>query len=96
LIAVTTCSWFAANVGRRRQISIAIPVASINIFFIYLYAIFNALLFISRGTIIAQNNHTQVFYILAPINSTAILISSLALIGTQFITGYYSKHIIII
>ena len=85
---------------------IAMPTAFnmpiLTFFHISIHAIFKALLFITRGTIIVQNNHNQdlrlygLFHTLAPINSTAILISSIALMGVPFLTGYYSKHIIII
>jgi len=82
-------------------IPIAINIPILRFFHISAHAIFKALLFIRAGTLISENNHTQdlrlfgKFNTLSPIASRAILISSTALIGIPFITGYYSKHRII-
>jgi len=80
-------------------ITINIPI--LRFFHIAAHAIFKALLFISAGTLIIQNDHKQdirlfgSFSKLTPLTSSSIIISSIALIGIPFITGYYSKHKII-
>jgi len=80
-------------------ITINIPI--LRFFHIAAHAIFKALLFISAGTLIIQNCHKQdirlfgSFSKLTPLTSSSIIISSIALIGIPFITGYYSKHKII-
>ena len=82
-------------------IPMAINMPILRFFHISAHAIFKALLFYRAGVLISENNHTQdlrlfgKFNIFRPITSTAILISSTALIGMPFITGYYSKHRII-
>jgi len=55
----------------------------------------------SAGRLMLKNNHNQdlrlygISFFSTPIISSAMLISSIALIGISFIRGYYSKHIII-
>jgi len=81
-------------------LSIKIPI--LRFFHMLTHAIFKALLFIASGVFISQSNHNQdlrlygVSYNFIPVTSSAILISSLALIGIPFIRGYYSKHAIIL
>jgi len=82
-------------------IPITINIPILRFFHIAAHAIFKALLFISAGTLIIQNDHKQdirlfgSFSKLTPLTSSSIIISSIALIGIPFITGYYSKHKII-
>ena len=82
-------------------IPLAIKIPILRFFHISTHAIFKALLFISAGRLMLKNNHNQdlrlygISFFSTPVISSAMLISSIALIGISFIRGYYSKHIII-
>jgi len=89
-----------------RQLGLIITCLRLNIpiltfFHIITHAIFKALLFITAGCLIINNNHNQDLRLyrqysnISPITSSSIIISTIALAGIPFITGYYSKHTII-
>jgi len=89
-----------------RQLGLIIIPLGVNIpilrfFHIVIHAIFKALLFIRAGTLISYNNHNQdlrlygSFFTYTPITTSRIIISSSALIGVPFLSGFYSKHAII-
>jgi len=74
---------------------------SISLFHLANHAVFKALLFLSAGCVIHGLSDEQdlrkfggLLYIL-PVSYVMILIGSLALIGTPFLTGFYSKDCIL-
>jgi len=74
-----------------------------NLTFLHMstHALFKALLFITAGSLISINHHNQdlrtygQYFNLSPITASSILISTTALAGIPFMSGYYSKHAII-
>jgi NADH-ubiquinone oxidoreductase chain 5 len=89
-----------------RQLGLIISAISLNLpqlatFHIITHAMFKALLFITAGTIISKNNHYQdirrfgIGLNSTPITTTSASISLLALSGTPFLAGFYSKDVII-
>jgi NADH-ubiquinone oxidoreductase chain 5 len=74
---------------------------SVSLFHLANHAVFKALLFLSAGCIIHGLNDEQdlrkmggLLYIF-PVSFIMILIGSLALVGTPFLTGFYSKDCIL-
>ena len=74
---------------------------SVSIFHVANHAVFKALLFLSAGCIIHGLSDEQdlrkmggLMYIF-PVSYVMVLIGSLALIGTPFLTGFYSKDCIL-
>ncbi len=82
-------------------IAIAITNPTIAFFHLITHAIFKALLFLCAGTIIFLYSHNQDLRMFGnsvrslPITNAALLISSSALIGIPFLSGFYSKDLII-
>jgi NADH-ubiquinone oxidoreductase chain 5 len=74
---------------------------SVSLFHLANHAVFKALLFLSAGCVIHGLSDEQdlrkmggLFHIF-PVSAIMILIGSLALIGTPFLTGFYSKDCIL-
>jgi len=74
---------------------------SVSMFHLANHAVFKALLFLSAGCVIHGLSDEQdlrkmgsLLYIF-PVSSVMILIGSLALVGTPFLTGFYSKDCIL-
>lgn len=88
-----------------RQIGIiifSISIGSVNIAFFHLitHALFKSLIFITAGIIIHNSSYQDIRHIgvinfISPITPIIMMISSIALIGIPFISGFYSKDIII-
>ena len=74
---------------------------SIAIFHLFTHAFFKALLFLGAGSVIIAMHHEQNIWQMGnlrkymPITFWTGLIGSLALIGTPFFSGFYSKDLII-
>ena len=74
---------------------------SVAIFHLVTHAFFKALLFLGAGSVIIAMHHEQDMRKMGnlkkymPITYATMLIGSLALIGTPFLSGYYSKDAII-
>jgi NADH-ubiquinone oxidoreductase chain 5 len=74
---------------------------SVSMFNVANHAVFKALLFLSAGCIIHGLSDEQDLRKMGgllnifPVSSTMILIGSLALVGTPFLTGFYSKDCIL-
>ena len=89
-----------------RQLGLIILAIGINIpklaySHIITHALFKALLFICAGSLINYHNHTQDLRWIGittsqiPITTTCITVANIALCGLPFISGFYSKDIII-
>nr|YP_009730147.1 NADH dehydrogenase subunit 5 [Ophiomastix mixta]QHT54190.1 NADH dehydrogenase subunit 5 [Ophiomastix mixta] len=82
-------------------IAIGIGANSLALFHICTHAFFKALLFLCSGSIIHQANNEQDlrkignYSSLLPFTTSAIIIGSLALSGTPFLGGFYSKDLIL-
>lgn len=82
-------------------LSISFNISILTFFHISTHAIFKALLFITAGCLIINNNHNQDLRIYGqysytrPVITSSILISLTAIAGVPSISGYYSKHLII-
>lgn len=97
IIAYSTCS----QLGYMYLISIypTIPT-NISIYHLYTHGFFKALLFLSAGIIIHNNNEQDIRRINLTIRNNPysylfLLFSSLSLIAIPYSSGYYSKEIII-
>lgn len=96
VIAYSTCS----QLGYMIFIS-GLSHYSVSMFHLANHAVFKALLFLSAGCVIHGLSDEQdlrkmggLFHIF-PVSSIMILIGSLALVGTPFLTGFYSKDCIL-
>ena len=96
VIAYSTCSQLGYMV-----FSCGMSNYAISLFHLVNHAFFKALLFLSAGAIIHSLNDEQDMrkmgglQKLLPFIYTSILIGSLALVGFPFLTGFYSKDIIL-
>jgi len=80
---------------------IGLSFYSLSLFHLFNHAFFKALLFLTAGSIIHILSDEQDFrkagYLFksSPISYLSIIIGSLALMGIPFITGFYSKDVIL-
>jgi len=96
IIAYSTCSQLGYMV-------LACGLSAYNVAFFHLvtHAFFKALLFLSAGSIIhALNNEQDIRKMgglrhVLPYTATVMLVGSLALIGFPFLSGFYSKDLIL-
>lgn len=97
LIAYSTCSQLGYMV-----FSCGLSLYSLSLFHLFNHAFFKALLFLSAGSIIHSLNNEQDFRRMGgllkilPNSYISILIASLSLCGFPFLSGFYSKELIIV
>ena len=96
IIALSTCSQLGYMV-----FSCGASLYSQSFFHLIDHAFFKALLFLSAGSVIAVARNEQdirkmgAFVSYLPMTSVSMILSSLSLSGVPFLTGYYSKDLII-
>tara|TARA_R110002050_G_scaffold11068_1_gene37666 strand:+ start:10085 stop:11929 length:1845 start_codon:yes stop_codon:yes gene_type:complete len=96
IIAFSTCSQLGYM-----MMAIGATAYSAALFHLVTHAFFKALLFLSAGSVIslAKGEHDvrkmPEFGFKAPVTYIMMLIGSLALIGAPFLSGYYSKDLIL-
>lgn len=82
-------------------VALGVSAYSVAIFHLMTHAFFKALLFLAAGSVIIAMHHDQDIRNMGglkkymPITWITFLIGSLALIGTPFLSGFYSKETII-
>jgi NADH:ubiquinone oxidoreductase subunit 5 (subunit L)/multisubunit Na+/H+ antiporter MnhA subunit len=96
IIAYSTCSQLGYMV-----FSCGLSAYNVSLFHLFNHAFFKALLFLSAGSVIHALSGEQDIrkmgglYKIMPFSYTSILIASLALAGFPFLSGFYSKDIIL-
>lgn len=96
IIALSTLSQLGVIIIR---LSLNLP--TLAFFHLITHAMFKALLFICAGTLIHLHAHSQDLRFIGalssqiPLSVSALLIANLALCGSPFIAGFYSKDLII-
>jgi len=96
IIALSTLSQLGVILS-----TLGLGLPSLAFFHLITHALFKALLFISAGSLIHHFIHAQDLRTIThstpqtPISSSSILIASLALCGTPFLSGFYSKDLIL-
>nr|YP_009988596.1 NADH dehydrogenase subunit 5 [Pharyngocirrus uchidai]QNM39907.1 NADH dehydrogenase subunit 5 [Pharyngocirrus uchidai] len=96
IIALSTLSQLGVMMA-----SLGLGLPLLAFFHLITHALFKALLFLCGGAIIHMNGHSQdlrtvgaVFH-QSPMLTTALLTANLALCGTPFLAGFYSKDVIL-
>ena len=96
VIAYSTCSQLGYMV-----FACGVSAYSVSLFHLFNHAFFKALLFLSAGSVIHaladEQDLRKMGAVISrqPMTYSAMLIGSLALMGTPFLTGFYSKDTII-
>lgn len=96
IIALSTLSQLGVMIS-----TLALALPGLTFFHLITHALFKALLFICAGTLIHHSLHAQDLRQItntntqAPITSSAMLVANLALCGTPFLSGFYSKDLIL-
>jgi NADH-ubiquinone oxidoreductase chain 5 len=96
IIALSTLSQLGLIIA-----TLALGISTLATFHLLTHALFKALLFICAGTIIHFFHHTQDLRHTGnapsqlPLTTSAITIANLALCGTPFLAGFYSKDLIL-
>jgi len=96
IIALSTLSQLGVIIVR-----LAINMPIFTLFHLLTHALFKALLFICAGSIIHLHHHSQDLRFIGNIShqipsiTSAILIANLALCGSPFLAGFYSKDMIL-
>nr|WNO18558.1 NADH dehydrogenase subunit 5 [Pectinodonta sp.] len=96
IIALSTLSQLGVMMA-----SIAMSLPLLALFHLFTHALFKALLFICAGTIIHSNSNTQDIRLMGnlwsqlPLTTTLLNIANLSLCGMPFLSGFYSKDLIL-
>ena len=96
VIALSTLSQLGVII-----VSLGLGAPLLALFHLITHALFKALLFLCAGTLIHLHHHSQDLRFIGnlinqtPIISSAIIVSNLALCGTPFLAGFYSKDAIL-
>lgn len=96
IIALSTLSQLGVMIVR-----LGLDSPLLAFFHLITHALFKALLFLCAGTLIHLHSHSQDLRIIGdlptqiPSISAAIMVSNLALCGTPFLAGFYSKDAIL-
>nr|QJD26719.1 NADH dehydrogenase subunit 5 [Cymbiola nobilis] len=83
------------------MMSLGLAMPGLALFHLYTHALFKALLFLCAGMIIHNSLNTQdirymgLIYLQAPITVTCMNIANLSLCGAPFLSGFYSKDLIL-
>nr|QMP96521.1 NADH dehydrogenase subunit 5 [Bithynia leachii] len=96
IIALSTLSQLGVM-----MMSLGMNMVQLSLFHLYTHALFKALLFLCAGMIIHNNSNTQDIRSLgmmsnqAPLTTTCLNIANLSLCGAPFLSGFYSKDLIL-
>uniref|UniRef100_A0AAU6QH04 NADH-ubiquinone oxidoreductase chain 5 n=1 Tax=Prionospio sp. 2 MH-2023 TaxID=3059270 RepID=A0AAU6QH04_9ANNE len=96
IIALSTLSQLGVM-----MVSIGLGAPLLAFFHLITHALFKALLFLCAGTLIHLHHHSQDLRYMGNLNtqmpsiSSAMMVSNLALCGTPFLAGFYSKDSIL-
>ena len=96
IIALSTLSQLGVMIVR-----IGLGAPTLAFFHLITHALFKALLFLCAGTLIHIHHHSQDLRYIGNLNfqipsiASAIIVSNLALCGTPFLAGFYSKDAIL-
>nr|YP_003934430.1 NADH dehydrogenase subunit 5 [Thylacodes squamigerus]ADI79413.1 NADH dehydrogenase subunit 5 [Thylacodes squamigerus] len=83
------------------MLSVALGAVNLTLFHLYTHALFKALLFLCAGSMIHASNHNQdlrlmgMSYSQLPMTVVCLNIANLALCGAPFLSGFYSKDLIL-
>nr|QIE11981.1 NADH dehydrogenase subunit 5 [Neverita sp. HL-2020] len=96
IIALSTLSQLGVM-----MMSLGMGMPSLALFHLYTHALFKALLFLCAGAIIHNSSNTQdirsmgMIYNQAPLTISCMNIANLSLCGAPFLSGFYSKDLIL-
>uniref|UniRef100_UPI0030E0AEAD NADH dehydrogenase subunit 5 n=1 Tax=Glyphohesione klatti TaxID=3053539 RepID=UPI0030E0AEAD len=96
IIALSTLSQLGVMMA-----SLGLGMPMLTFFHLITHAMFKSLLFLCAGSYIFMHHHSQDLrsmgnlFSQTPMSSSALMISNLALCGTPFMAGFYSKDLII-
>lgn len=96
IIALSTLSQLGVIIG-----SLGLNLPCLTYFHLITHALFKALLFLTAGAIINFHHHSQDLRFIGnlifsnPLVSSSLIIANLALCGTPFLAGFYSKDLIL-
>nr|YP_010580824.1 NADH dehydrogenase subunit 5 [Coralliophila richardi]UZT26957.1 NADH dehydrogenase subunit 5 [Coralliophila richardi] len=96
IIALSTLSQLGVM-----MMSLSVGMVSLTLFHLYTHALFKALLFLCVGMIIHNSSNTQdirhtgFLFCQAPLTVSCLNIANLSLCGAPFLSGFYSKDLIL-
>jgi len=96
IIALSTLSQLGVM-----MVSLGMGVPLLSFFHLLTHALFKALLFLCAGTLIHLHGHSQDLRFIGnlglriPLLSSSLVISNLALCGSPFLAGFYSKDLVL-